>query len=145
MVHGKSRKAAWAAALEKAGLPLGQCIEADFSAEAGAAATRLLLDSVHPPTAIAYANDLMAMAGLSVAQSRGISVPGELSITGYDDTEIAAFIVPSLTTVRTDVLEWGRAAATRLLELVESRPGSTFELSPPQLLIRESTGPARPD
>ena len=144
MVHGQSREAAWAAALEKAGLPRGQCVEADFSAEAGAAATRMLLDSAQPPTAIAYANDLMAMAGLSVAQSRGISVPGELSITGYDDTEIAAHIVPSLTTVRTDVLEWGRAAATRLLELVENRSGSTFELTPPQLVVRESTGRVRP-
>ena len=63
----------------------------------------------------------MAMAGLSLAVSRGVSVPGQLSVTGYDDTEIAAHLQPSLTTVSTDVVAWGRAAATRLLELIGSR------------------------
>ena len=60
----------------EAGLPADLCVEADFSAESGATATRELLDLAEPPTAIVYANDLMAMAGLSLAVSRGVSVPG---------------------------------------------------------------------
>ena len=140
MVHGRSRREAWATALSHAGLPQGTCVEADFSAEAGAAATRELLDLVQAPTAIVYANDLMAMAGMSLAIARGIDVPGELSITGYDDTEIAAHLQPSLTTVSSDVVEWGRAAATRLLEVVDKKPTSELSLQPPRLVIRSSTG-----
>ncbi|MEJ7773807.1 MAG: LacI family DNA-binding transcriptional regulator [Nocardioidaceae bacterium] len=145
MVHGHSRQRAWSQALLRAELVPGPCIEADFSAESGAAATRQLLDLDEPPTAIVYANDLMAMAGMSLAQSRGVDVPGDLSITGYDDTEIAAHLQPSLTTVTTDVIEWGRAAATRLLELIDSQPPTDIVLQPAQLVVRNSTGPVRTD
>jgi len=143
MVHGHSRQRAWMTALEAAGLPPGPSIEADFSAESGATATRRLLDLVQPPTAIVYANDLMAMAGMSLAQSRGLDVPGDLSITGYDDSEIAAHLQPSLTTVSTDVIEWGRAAATRLLELIDTQPATDIALPPAKLVVRSSTGPVR--
>lgn len=142
MVHGRSRRTAWAATLVTAGLPEGPCVEADFSAEGGAAATRELLDSADPPTAIVYANDLMAIAGLAVAAGRGIDVPGSLSVTGYDDTELAGYVQPSLTSVSTDVIGWGRAAARRLLELVDERTADEIRLPPPQLVIRGSTGPA---
>ncbi len=143
MVHGLSRRRAWSAALQRAGLAHGPCIEADFSAESGAVATRRLLDLAVPPTAIVYANDLMAVAGLSVAHARGVDVPGDLSITGYDDTEMAAHLQPPLTTVSTDVIEWGRAAATRLLEVINRKPPTDFPLKPAQLVLRSSTGPAR--
>ncbi len=72
-----------------------------------------------PPTAIVYANDLMAIAGLAVAVARGLTVPTDLSVVGYEDTELAAHLQPPLTTVSTDVIGWGRAAAKRLLELVD--------------------------
>ncbi len=142
MVHGRSRRAAWATTLHAADLPEGPSVEGDFSAEAGAAATRELLDLADPPTAIVYANDLMAIAGLAVAVNRGIAVPGQLSITGYEDTELAAHVQPPLTTVRTDVIGWGRAAAGRLLELIEQRPATEVRLPSPELVARGSTGPA---
>ena len=145
MVHGLSRRTAWATALERAGLPEGPSIESDFSAEAAAAATRELLDLAEPPTAIVYASDLMAIAGLSVAASRGIDVPGRLSITGYEDTELAAHVQPPLTTVCSDVIGWGRAAARRLLELIDQREATAVDLPPPSLVVRESTGPAPTD
>jgi LacI family transcriptional regulator, repressor for deo operon, udp, cdd, tsx, nupC, and nupG len=142
MVHGVSRRDAWAATLRAEGLPDGTCLEADFSAEGGAAATRELLDLADPPTAIVYASDLMAMAGLAVAVSRGIDVPGRLSVTGYEDIELAAHVSPPLTSVSTDVIGWGRAAARRLLELVDNRPDTDAELPAPRLVVRDSTGPA---
>ncbi len=142
MVHGRSRREAWATALTRAGHPEGPWVEGDFSAEAGAVATRQLLDLTEPPTAIVYANDLMAIAGLSVASARGIDVPGRLSITGYEDTELAAHVQPPLTTVSTDVTGWGRAAARRLLELVDHRDATDFPLQPPRLVVRGSTGPS---
>jgi DNA-binding LacI/PurR family transcriptional regulator len=142
MVHGLSRREAWSHALRDAGLPEGVCVEADFSAESGAAATRELLDLAEPPTAIVYANDLMAMAGLSLALARGVDVPGDLSITGFDDMEIAAHLQPSLTSVSTDVVAWGRAAATRLLEIVHDETPTPVQLPEARLVVRASTGPA---
>jgi LacI family repressor for deo operon, udp, cdd, tsx, nupC, and nupG len=142
MVHGRSRRRAWSRALHAAGLPEGICVEADFSAASGSRATGTLLDLAEPPTAIVYASDLMAMAGLSLAVARGVDVPGQLSVTGYDDVEIAAHLRPSLTTVNTDVVAWGRAAATRLLEVVEGVEPTPCDLPPARLVVRGSTGPA---
>ena len=120
MVHGRSRRAGLEPRrCSDAGLPEGVCVEADFSAESGARAMRTLLDLDDRPTAVVFANDLMAMAGLSLALSRGVSVPGDLSVTGFDDIEISAHLQPSLTSVHTDVVAWGRAAATRLLQLID--------------------------
>ncbi len=147
MVHGRSRREAWSKAVRDAGLPDGTCVEADFSAESGARAMGALLDLAVPPTAVVFANDLMAMAGLSLALSRGVAVPDDLSITGFDDTEIAAHLQPSLTTVHTDVVAWGRAAATRLLELIDSGQDDPTDLTPAglpeaRLVVRSSTGTA---
>jgi DNA-binding LacI/PurR family transcriptional regulator len=141
-VHGRSRADAWSAALAKAGLPRSRCVEADFSAQSGVQATRELLETGEPPTAIVYANDLMAMAGLSWVASRGVRVPQDLSITGFDDTEIAAHLQPALTTVSMDVVTWGATAATRLLELLDGREAAQIDLPPARLVVRDSTGPA---
>jgi DNA-binding LacI/PurR family transcriptional regulator len=142
MVHACSRREAWAGALAAAGLPDDLWVEADFSAGSGAAATRQLLALAEPPTAIVYANDLMAMSGMSVAVGRGVDVPGSLSVTGYDDMELAAHLQPSLTTVSTDVTAWGRGAASRLLELIDRAPLTPVDLPPARLVVRSSTGPA---
>ena len=142
LVHGRSRRQAWSDGLAAAGLPEGPCVDADFSAESGARAMAELLELADRPTAVVFANDLMATAGLSLALSRGISVPGEISVTGFDDIELAAHLQPSLTTVTTDVVAWGRAAATRLLELLDREPPTPHDLPDSRLVVRDSTGPA---
>ncbi len=142
MVHGRSRREAWSTALSDAGLPEGPCVEADFSAESGARAMGALLDLPERPTAVVFANDLMAMAGLSLAISRGVSVPGDLSVTGFDDIEISAHLQPSLTSVNTDVVAWGRAAATRLLQLIDGVEPTPAELPEARLVVRSSTSRA---
>lgn len=169
-VHGVSRRAAWQQALTQRGLPAGTFVEADFSAQGGADATKALLDldAADRPTAIVYANDLMAAAGLSVAAGRGVRVSDDLSITGFDDTDVSAHLVPGLTTVRTDALTWGAEAASVLLRLVgEGQPQgggkrrvrdeapipspdrplangrpSDVHLAPPTLVVRASTARA---
>jgi DNA-binding LacI/PurR family transcriptional regulator len=93
------------------------------------------------PTAVVFANDLMATAGLSLALSRGVSVPGELSVTGFDDVEISAHLQPSLTSVHTDVVAWGRAAATRLLQLIHLEDPTPADLPDARLVVRASSGP----
>ena len=142
MVHGRSRLEAWSRTLQDAGLPAGPCVEADFSAESGARAMAELLDLAEPPTAVVFANDLMAMAGLSLAISRGVSVPGDMSITGFDDVEISAHLQPALTSVHTDVVAWGRAAATRLLQLIDAADLTPVDLPEARLVVRSSTGSA---
>jgi LacI family repressor for deo operon, udp, cdd, tsx, nupC, and nupG len=139
--HSLSRRKAWARAVSDAGLPPGPCITADFSAQGGADATSALLGLNEPPTAIVYASDLMAIAGMSTAISRGVEVPGQLSVTGFDDAPLSAYIQPALTTVRTDVVGWGRAAAERLLAVIDQEPGSECDLPAPEFVIRASTAP----
>lgn len=141
-VHGADRRQAWADALDAAGLPVGRCIVADFSAAGGAAATRELLALADRPTAIVYANDLMATAGLTVLGQDGVSVPGDISITGFDDTELVGHLAPPLTSIRTNVQEWGRASAETLLAVTSGREVSDVDLPPAALVVRQSTGPA---
>ncbi|MEW2386452.1 LacI family DNA-binding transcriptional regulator [Micromonospora sp. NPDC047707] len=138
-LHGTARRDAWEDALREAGLPPGPCVPSDFSAAGGAAATHELLGLADPPTAIIYANDLMAMAGMAVARERGLDVPGQLSVTGFDDTELAAHISPALTSVRTDPSGWGGAAARVLLDLIDGDGGADVEMPPAQLVVRAST------
>ncbi|MFT4283847.1 MAG: LacI family DNA-binding transcriptional regulator [Protaetiibacter sp.] len=141
-VHSEVRRAAWADELAQLGLEPGPLVEADFTGGSGARATHELLDLSRPPTAIIYANDLMAIAGMSAATDRGIRVPHDLSIVGFDDIPLAPYIVPPLTTVRQDVLEWGRACARTLVALVEGRAPEPVKLPPVEFIVRGSTGPA---
>ncbi len=141
-VHGRDRQRAWAQALADAALPTSLCIAADFTASGGAAATAELLRLPEPPTAIVYANDLMAIAGLHVLTQHGISVPGDISITGFDDTELGGYLAPPLTSIRTDVLGWGRQSALTLLSLTAGEDTPSVQLAPASLVVRDSTGPA---
>ena len=141
LLHGVSRRRAWEDAMAAAGLDARVCVEADFSAASGAAATRNLLDLAERPTAVVYANDLMAVAGMSVASERGLRLPDDLSVTGFDDTTLAAHVHPALTTVTADALEWGRTAARLLLKRVDGHRPDDVELPPGRLVVRKSTAP----
>ncbi|NUU33407.1 LacI family DNA-binding transcriptional regulator [Arthrobacter sp. C9C5] len=141
-IHGRSRRLAWQNALSKAGIEGGAFIESDFTAAGGLAATAVLLGSAQPPTAIIFANDLMATAGQSYAQSLGLAVPDDLSITGYDNTELATYLNPPLTTISADPLLWGRVAAQKLLDLLGGARSEDVFLPSPAIVVRASTGPA---
>jgi DNA-binding LacI/PurR family transcriptional regulator len=143
-VHSDVRRRAWADELAELGLEPGPLVDADFTGASGARATHELLDLSRPPTAIIYANDLMAIAGMSVATDRGIRVPHDLSIVGFDDIPLAPYIVPPLTTVRQDVFEWGRVCAQTLVSIVEGRTPEPVNLPPVEFIVRGSTGQAHP-
>ena len=85
----------------------------------------------------------MALAGIAVAQRAGLSVPQDLSVSGFDDSDIARYVYPSLTSVATDAVEWGAAAARSLLAAIAGTAFDDAELAPARLIARESTGPAR--
>ena len=143
MMHARRRRESFTAALRDAGLTDGVVIETDFSAEAGERATRDLLALVDPPTAIVYSNDPMAIAGMGAAQRMGLTVPRDLSVTGFDGSSIGRYLNPALTTVTTSAQTWGRTAAHTLLLLIAGQHVDDVELSPASLLVRDSTARAR--
>ncbi|WP_028280985.1 LacI family DNA-binding transcriptional regulator [Arthrobacter sp. H5] len=146
-VHSRSRRDAWADTLERSGLEAELFIEADFGAQQGTDATARLIDMDRKPTAIVYANDIMATAGQSYLQQQGLSIPDDISVTGYDNTEFAQYLNPALTSIGSDPLLWGSTAAQVLLnQLGGKHDGDDVILPAPQLIIRGSTAkpPANP-
>ncbi|MET0780868.1 MAG: LacI family DNA-binding transcriptional regulator [Microbacterium sp.] len=140
MLHARRRRAAFESACLARGVAY-RVVDTDFSARQGGEATWALIeDAERRPTAITYSNDVMALAGIAVAQRSGLSVPSDLSIAGFDDSDIARYVYPSLTSVATDAVEWGAAAARALLAAIAGIEREDTDLAPARLVIRESTG-----
>jgi DNA-binding LacI/PurR family transcriptional regulator len=118
-----------------------ESVPTDYSAEAGAAATRRLLSGTRRPTAIVFDNDVLAVAGLGVASEMGVRVPQDVSIVSFDDSAMIRLVRPAITSLTRDTVELGQRAAVLLREQIEadaplpSRPGPELTLS-----VRESTG-----
>jgi LacI family transcriptional regulator len=112
----------------------------DFRIEGGREAAARLLGLPDPPTAIFAFNDSMAVGALQAASARGLRVPADVSVVGFDDTIEAAVTVPALTTVRQPLAELGRTAVSLLLRQMENRrlEPLRIELST-RLVIRDST------
>jgi DNA-binding LacI/PurR family transcriptional regulator len=122
-------------------------ISSGDSEEAGARAGRALLGLTPQPTAIISFNDLSAVGILSVLERAHIAVPGQISVTGYDDSRLARLSTIQLTTIRQDAGELARLAVTNLVERLETTPeteepaGRTI-LVPPALVVRHTTAAA---
>ena len=111
-----------------------------FTAEGGRVAAGKLLDAGH--TAIICGSDLMALGVIREAHSRGMRVPGDLSVIGFDDSPLMAFTDPPLTTVRQPVQAMCEAAVSGLVRAMDGNPPDGTELVfRPDLIIRQSTGP----
>lgn len=95
-----------------------------------------------PPSAVLAFSDLAAIEVTDQAAARGLSVPGQLSVVGFDDNPMAARMTPALTTVRQDISGKGVAAATALLALLGKEPTAMQQTLPTELVVRASTGPA---
>jgi DNA-binding LacI/PurR family transcriptional regulator len=136
------RLAGWRAGLEAGGIDWGAVPVSGAGgsdAGGGARAAAALLDRADRPTAILALSDLQALGVLRAAAERGIDVPGELSVVGFDDIPQAAAATPPLTTVAQLHEEKGRAAV-RLL--VSGADPADSVLLPCHLVVRASTGPA---
>ncbi len=109
-----------------------------------AAVTPLTLDdTATPPTAVLCGNDVLAVGALRAARERGLDVPGDVSITGFDDIELARIVLPALTTVHVPHREMGRRAACELVDMVERKSiGASTELQT-SVQIRDSLGPPK--
>jgi LacI family transcriptional regulator len=138
------RVAGYQSALLTAGIPFNPrlVVGGDFTIEGGYNAAHRLLSRSQRPTAIFAFNDNMAVGLLHAAQERGLAVPGNLSIAGYDDVEPAHITTPQLTTVAQPLQEMGRVAVDLLFRLLDGQPlhATRLELSS-RLVVRASTSP----
>ena len=132
---------------EVGGLPAADScpiVHTEYSMEGGYAATEALLDRA--VTAIVAASDDMALGVIRAAGRRGISVPAELSVIGYDDALPLDFVQPPLTTVRQPIDRLSQAVVALLTRMVHRRPVENGELLfEPELIRRASTAPVAPD
>lgn len=117
--------------------------ETIFSVEGGAAATGQLLDQ--GATAVVSGSDMMAIGAIRAARSAGLDVPRDVSVVGFDDSPLVAFLDPPLTTVRQPVSQMGNTAVSALVDAIGGDPVASREyLFAPELVLRGSTGPASP-
>ncbi|MBC6457843.1 LacI family DNA-binding transcriptional regulator [Actinomadura sp. HBU206391] len=129
--------------LSRAGLPTGpELVEhTTFSLEGGHAATGRLLDK--GVTGIVCASDVLAMGAIRAARRRGLSVPADISVIGYDDSALMTCMDPPLTTVRQPIEAMGRAAVDMLVAQIDkARVPNDELLFEPELVVRASTAPA---
>jgi LacI family transcriptional regulator, repressor for deo operon, udp, cdd, tsx, nupC, and nupG len=143
-VPAARKRAEFAVNLERhlgIGDPTGHIVSALFTVEGGQAAALELIESGH--TAIICGSDMMALGAIRAARSRGLSVPEDLSVVGFDDSPLIAFTDPPLTTVRQPVAAMGHAAVSALVSEIVGTPASRIELKfHPELIVRASTGAA---
>jgi LacI family transcriptional regulator len=120
-------------------LPTKRIVYADFNRDGGAAAAAELLDASPDLTAIVALNDSMAIGALTMLRERGISVPADLSVVGFDDMPIARDVTPALTTVRLPLADMGARAMTLALEATGGEP--RVERATAEIVRRASAGP----
>ncbi len=125
------------------GLGPGVHVETGFSGEEGARATRSLLLSSKRPTAIVYDNDIMAVAGLSVAAEMGLSDPGDVSLLAWDDSQLCRLTHPTLSAMSHDVHGFGAEAARTLFGVIMGEGPGSHPVPTPTLTPRGSTAPPR--
>ncbi len=139
------RLAGYRAALARAGLDLpdDRVATGPATVAGGAVAFRRAWEAGLRPTAVLAMSDAMAIGVLRVADELGVDVPGSLSVVGFDDVDMAAYVNPPLTTVHQPVRRKGEEAVRLLLGVIEGRAvGSLHRLLDTHLIVRASTGPA---
>lgn len=138
----RARLAGFSERLAKAGYPLApeHSLHGDYTHASGRAAMLRLLDQGQPIDAVFCSNDLLAFGAIDAARSRGVRVPEELWIVGYDDINMASWESFDLTTVRQGIADMARTAAELLLDRVAApdRPAERVTLEA-RLVVRGST------
>ena len=139
-VHERARRRG----VRRVGRALGatvETLEAEYTGPEAAEVTHRLLDEPEPPTAIVYASDVMALAGLGVAAARGVPVPGRLSVVSWDDSYLTTLVHPAVTALWRDTPAYGALAASVLLDLVDGRNRGLIQVPASTLRVRETTAP----
>jgi DNA-binding LacI/PurR family transcriptional regulator len=133
------RRDAYTRSVEQKGLGSTLIEQGNHQVMGGHEAMARLLDAKPLPTAVLCSNDMTAIGALGAIHERGLRVPGEISIAGFDDIAISAFTHPALTTVRLSREEIARLAFRALYASRDGAPGAEFTVKP-TLIVRRSTG-----
>ena len=139
----KERYAGYRDAFKAAGVKpdAGLVVHGDGKAEGGESAMNDLLSLPQPPTAVFCYNDVTAVGALRATYARGLRVPADISVAGFDDIPFARYLFPPLTTVRQPMREMGRLAMQSLIRLLSGHGSEETIQVPAELVIRESTAP----
>jgi LacI family transcriptional regulator len=117
----------------------GRVVEKPYALTAGREGLREILRGSPRPTAVVCGNDVLAIGALAECQAQGLAVPREVSVTGFDDLEMAAVVTPALTTVHFPTAELGSLAGQHLLARLAGRPVESRTELPVKLVVRAST------
>ncbi|HEX8627683.1 MAG TPA: LacI family DNA-binding transcriptional regulator [Catenuloplanes sp.] len=143
LLHTEIRSAAFEEICHRLDLQQTVTVPSDYTGEEGARATRRLLSSSPRPTAVIYDNDVMAIAGLAVAQEMGLGVPADLSIVAWDDSSLCQLVHPPLTALSRDIPAYGAHAARQLLAAIAGERVGGYQDETAKLTPRGSTAPPR--
>jgi DNA-binding LacI/PurR family transcriptional regulator len=145
--EARQRRLGWEDAMREANLPITetQSAEGNWSSASGEAAFRLLLEQFPTLDSVFVANDQMALSVLQVASRRGLRVPQDLAVVGFDDLSESAYFWPPLTTIHQDQRELGAQGILSLVNRIEALNDGIVPPDPlsvtlvPELIVREST------
>lgn len=142
-VASRQRLDGYRQALEQLGLPYDESLVqyGDFVEESGRAAMEPLLACDEPPTAIFAASDVVAMGALWALRDRGLRVPEDVAVVGFDDIPAARFVTPALTTIRVPTFGLGWSAAELLVRIIDRDPPKEIHvILETDLVVRDSCG-----
>lgn len=123
-------------------IPKDRLLLGSFSIDDGKRLMSELLEQDNPPTAVMCVNDYTAIGAIKATIEHGLSIPKDVSIVGFDDTPLATAVIPELTTVSQNTYQLGKLAVDILHELIlQKKPRRNTTLQP-ELIVRQSTGPA---
>lgn len=133
-------------AMDEAGLSVrpGWVLLGDYSRDYGAAAASVLLEAEERPTAILACSDYIAIGIMQVVRDKGLVIPDDMSLVGFDDMAFAALVDPPLTTIRQPVATMGELAVRHLLALLDGDMPAAETRLPVDLVIRRSVAPPKP-
>lgn len=139
---GRDREAGFRNALDNAGvvLPPKLLVRHDYDEASGRLGLQEMFATGEPPTAVFCANDFIAIGVLNQAAEMGLSVPGDVSVVGFDDIDMAAWPAFELTTVRNPLMAMATRAAGRLVDLIESPGSIEHDVFPTELVLRKTHG-----
>ena len=145
LTSSQDRLSGYRAALERHGIAIDDdlAIVAEGSSERhGYDAVQRLLNLAAPPSAIFFANDMLAIGAMKALEERQIRIPRNMSIVGFDDVPMAEFVSPPLTTIRQPAFEKGARATELLIQSLESQEPPQSQVLEGELIVRKSTARA---
>ncbi len=139
---GRDRARAYRQTMAELGLQPRE-VPGAFTDQGGQQAARAILEMSPRPTALVAANDLIAVGAMGVLRSAGVKVPQEMSVIGFDDSQVARLELIGLTSIRQPIDRFGDAAVAMLVERIEGRTtGTIVQRLDPELVVRRTTAPA---